>query len=165
LRMEVVRGGRPGKAAKRRCLPLEAHRGSRRSDGRRGRSGPESQSSRTRKLERKRVAAAENRKVHRRREEGYSRVSQRLKPEDFGVRALPRANGMSPIVDRRSSVNRSSCGRRTSLQPVRDLGRPLAEALFISIALMQVFSKPGARFDNSRREFTKDLTQRRAGSL
>ncbi len=37
------------------------------------------------------------------REGGWIRVRQRLKPEDFGGRALLRANGMSPIVNRRSS--------------------------------------------------------------
>ena len=33
---------------------------------------------------------------------------------DFGARVPRRASAKSPIVDRRSSVNRSSCGRRTS---------------------------------------------------
>ena len=39
------------------------------------------------------------------------------RPWDFGEHAQSRANGMSPIVDHQSTVNRSSCGRRTSLRP------------------------------------------------
>jgi hypothetical protein len=73
-----------------------------------------------------------------RRQEG---VWNRLRQEDFGVPALWRANGMSPIVNRRSSVNRSSCGRRTSLLPWRLSRRSTVTALPISIAIMGAFSK------------------------
>lgn len=49
-------------------------------------------------------------------------MRNRLRLQDFGEHALWRANGTSPIVDRRSSVNRSSCGRRTSLEPCAEPG-------------------------------------------
>jgi len=61
-------------------------------------------------------------------------VRNQLRLQDFGEHALSRANGMSPIVDHQSTVNRSSCGRRTSLAPSADLKNPSAPALPISIA-------------------------------
>jgi hypothetical protein len=36
-------------------------------------------------------------------------------PQDFGAHEQPLANGKSARVERRTSVNRSPCGRRTSL--------------------------------------------------
>jgi hypothetical protein len=86
------------------------HRGSRRNRRTEGRSGREILSSRHRRLARKRGAARGSRRGGRNREGGHNR----LHPWDFGVRAPQRANWKSPIVDRRTSVNRSSCGRRTS---------------------------------------------------
>lgn len=105
--------GRRGKSAMTELRLAAVPRASRRSDCTRAQPGLESLSSRHHKLERKRTAAEGSRKEHSRREVEWNR----LRPEDFGARALWRANGMSPIVDRRSSVNRSSCGRRTSLVP------------------------------------------------
>src|ERR1700739_2324505 len=110
--MKAARDDRRRKVAKKEEYRRGAGRASRRNDGRLCPGERESQSSRHHKLERKRVAAAGSRRVYRRREGERNR----LRPEDFGARALWRANGMSPIVDRRSSANRSSCGRRTSLE-------------------------------------------------
>ena len=76
------------------------------------RSGREIPSSRHHKLARKRAAAEGSRRGRRRREGG--RNSRR--PWDFEARGLRRANGKSPMVERRTSVNRSPCGRRTSLR-------------------------------------------------
>ena len=38
-----------------------------------------------------------------------------MRPWDFGAHGPLRASGKSPMVERRTSVNRSPCGRRTSL--------------------------------------------------
>ena len=141
----AVQGGRRGRVGKSRWLRWGAGRGYRRNAGRPGRCGQEFQSSRHRKLERKRIAAAGSRRESRGQVGGWNR----LRREDFEERAQRRANGMSPKVDRRSSANRSSCGRRTSLGPGGFSGRTAAAALPISITIMQMFSKPGARFDTA----------------
>ena len=152
MRRKEAQGGRRGKAEMRQCPAQAGRRENRHSDGRQARNGRGSLSSRRHKLERMRVAAAGIRKGYMRREGRCSQVRQKLKPEDFGARALLRANGMFPIVDRRSSgvpanrspfvgcssVNRGSCGRRTSLGR-RELGNSAAPALPISIASIQAF--------------------------
>src|SRR6201994_2327385 len=121
-----------GKAAKKECFRWEAGQVSRRSECTRTHPGLGFRSSRHRKLERKRVAEAGTRREHRMQEGKWNQ----LRPEDFGGRALRRANWMSPRVDRRSSANRSSCGRRTSLGLARLSGTTATAALPISIAFM-----------------------------
>ena len=114
----VARGGRSGRDGSWKPLRLRTGRRNLHSVGTRGRDGRRFQSSRHHKLARKRNAAEGSCRECRRQEGGWNR----LRPEDFGVPALQRANGISPIVNRRSSVNRSSCGRRTSLLPGRQFG-------------------------------------------
>jgi hypothetical protein len=41
------------------------------------------------------------------------------RPRDFAARGQQLANGRSPRLERRTSVNRSPCGRRTSLPAAR----------------------------------------------
>jgi len=60
---------------------------------------------------RKRDAAEGSRREHKRRERGRNPT----RPWDFAARGPPRASAKSPRVERRTSVNRSPCGRRTSL--------------------------------------------------
>jgi len=104
-------GGRLGKDARKRCPRREAVQECRRNGNRRNLGGGGFLSSRHRKLEQRRIAAGGSRRGYRGQEGGWSR----LRREDFEGRAQRRANGIYPILNRRSSVNRSSCGRRTSL--------------------------------------------------
>jgi len=113
LQMQAAPLVKTCKAGSREHLPPLARPARPRTARTRLRLGQEFQASTHHKLERKRVAAAGNRKGYRRQEE----VRKQLRLEDFGEHALSRANGMCPIVDRQSTVNRSSCGRRTSLTP------------------------------------------------
>jgi hypothetical protein len=120
LQMPAVPTGKRGRDEWTRSPQLPAHPARRRISGTPFLSERVSRSSRLRKLGQKRVAAAGSRKVYRRRE-----VVQYLSHlQDFGEHARWRANGMSPIVDHQSTVNRSSCGRRTSLTTVRRTGCP-----------------------------------------
>jgi hypothetical protein len=137
VQRKAARVGRRGKDASWKFLRPGAARESHHNVGTRGHDGRQFQSSRHPKLERKRNAAAGCCREYSRREGGLNQ----WRPEDFGVRALWRANAISPIVNRRSSVNRSSCGRRTSPLPARPSGRSATPALPISIAFMQMFSK------------------------
>jgi hypothetical protein len=72
-------------------------------------------SSKHRKWARKKDAAEGSRRGHRRREKGHNP----RRPVDFEAHEQQRANGKSPMVERQTSVNRSSCGRRTSLGAAR----------------------------------------------
>ncbi len=96
--------------AVRRKSPDRANRHRPRSGNTQVRSGRELPSSRHHKLEQKKGAAEGSRKEHNRRGEKHS--SQH--PEDFGAREPRRAMWKS-WMERRTSVNRSPCGRRTSL--------------------------------------------------
>src|SRR5580692_1006626 len=80
-----------------------------------GLHGSETRPSRHHKLAPKKDAAEGSRRDYRR--QGGGRNQEH--PKDFGVRALQRASAKSQRSDRRSSVNRSSCGRRTSPAPRR----------------------------------------------
>jgi len=86
------------------------------------RSERKTPSSKHRKWARKKDAAEGSRTRHRRREE--ERNPRR--PVDFEAHEPQRANGKSPMVGRQTSVNRSSCGRRTSLGAARFNARPHA---------------------------------------
>lgn len=82
--------------------------------------GWESPSSKHHKWARKRAAAEASRIENKRRETARNRPH----PVDFAARAPPRAMRipampMCPLADRRSSVNRSPCGRRTSVRKAR----------------------------------------------
>jgi len=68
-------------------------------------------SSKAHKWARKRDAAEGSRREHKRREEGHNPRH----PQDFEERERQPANGKSLRLERRTSVNRSPCGRRTSL--------------------------------------------------
>ena len=129
-----------GAAEMRGTLPVRPERQverSRRSGRTRGRSGRKFQSSKHHKLARKRSCGrGEPQRV-----QEAGRRAQPRRPWDFGARGPRRANGKSPMAERRTSVNRSPCGRRTSLLPGRPSGRSAAAALPISIAFMQMFSK------------------------
>jgi hypothetical protein len=83
----------------------------RRSARTRGRFGRETPSSKPGRWARKRDAAEGSRREHKRRERGRNPT----RPWDFAARGPPRASAKSPRVERRTSVNRSPCGRRTSL--------------------------------------------------
>ena len=52
-------------------------------------------------------------------EQKQGRRAQPRHPWDFGGRGRLRASGKSPMVERRTSVNRSPCGRRTSCRQAR----------------------------------------------
>ena len=91
-----------------------------------------------------RDAAEGSRREHKRRERG--RNPQR--PRDFAAHEPPRANGRSPMAERRTSVNRSPCGRRTSLPAVRISASRLADSI----------PAAGRRFQrNSRRKMKRRL--------
>jgi len=89
-----------------------ARSGYRRSEHTRGRSGRGILSSKHRKLAQRKAAAEGSRRGCRFQAGGHNSRS----PWDFGARGPQRATGKSPMVERRTSVNRSPCGRRTSLQ-------------------------------------------------
>jgi len=108
----AAQGGKRGRAKHSTGLRrTQDYRGYRRSGRRPGQSGAETQTSKQRRLARVKAAAEGSRREYRRQEGG--RNSGR--PWDFGARGLRRANGKSPMAERRTSVNRSPCGRRTSL--------------------------------------------------
>ena len=88
-------------------------------------SGRETQSSKYRKLARKKAAAGGSRRGHRRQEGGRNS----LRPLDFGAHELLRASGKSPMVERRTSVNLSPCGRRTSLGAARPDASRLGDSI------------------------------------
>jgi hypothetical protein len=90
--------------------PASAHRASRRSARTDFRSERKIPSSKLGKWARKRDAAKGNR-IRRRRQEEERNPERR---RDFEARVPPRANGKSPMAERRTSVNRSPCGRRAS---------------------------------------------------
>jgi len=71
----------------------------------------ESPTSRCRRWARMRDAAEESRREGMGKDRGRTPSS----PRDFAGREPQPANAMSPRVERRTSVNRSPCGRRTSL--------------------------------------------------
>jgi hypothetical protein len=93
-------------------MDFRERRGYRRSERTRGRSGRETLSSKHRKLAQWKAAAEGSRRGHNIQEGGHNSRS----PWDFGAREPQRATGKSPMVERRTSVNRSPCGRRTSLE-------------------------------------------------
>jgi hypothetical protein len=114
----VAPGGTRGRVAKKAPPGWAAGQGYRRNGDKLDQCGAKSQSSTHHKLERKRIVAAGSRTECKEREAGWNR----LRPGDFEEPAQRRANGTSPKVNRRSSVNRSSCGRRTSLGPAQLIG-------------------------------------------
>jgi len=89
-----------------------AHRRYRRSGRNSAPSEAETQTSKQRKLAHGKAAAEGSRREYRMQEGGYNLRH----PWDFEARELLRANGKSPMAERRTSVNRSPCGRRTSIQ-------------------------------------------------
>ena len=95
-------------------------RGRRRSERRQNRPGRGTLSSKHRKLARKKAAAEGSRRERKTREARHNR----LHPWDFGARGPRRATGKFPMVERRTSVNRSPCGRRTSLLAAREGAQP-----------------------------------------
>ena len=107
-----------------------------------GRSGRETQSSRQRRLARKKAAAEGSRREHKRQAGG--RNSKR--PWDFEAHGPQRATAKFPMVERRTSVNRSPCGRRTSLM-AGQAQRP-----------------PCRQYTRSGREIPCDLPQQRKGN-
>lgn len=128
--MAAARAGKRG-ILKRLDLPWVGQ-GSHRSEGKNSRSGPESQPSRHHRLERRKGAAERSRKERRGKEEGRNQQH----PWDFGERELPRASGMSPMVERRTSASRSHCGRRTSLwrgQTARNIARFWIKYIYIRL--------------------------------
>ena len=88
-----------------------ACRGYRRSRRRRCLSEWVFQTSRHHKLARKKAAAEGSRRENRRQEGTHNS----LHPRDFEAHEPLLARPKSPMVERRTSVNRSPCGRRTSL--------------------------------------------------
>jgi hypothetical protein len=86
--------------------------GCRRSGRSKVRSGAETRPSKQHKLARVRAAARASRRDYRVQEGGRNS----LHPWDFEAREPRRANAKSPMAERRTSVNRSPCGRRTSLR-------------------------------------------------
>jgi hypothetical protein len=104
------------KPCKRRYLwlPMQALQcpGHRHSGRRQARSGAETRSSKQHKLARVKAAARASRRDCRMQEEGHNS----LHPWDFEARGPRRASAKSPRLERRTSANRSPCGRRTSLQ-------------------------------------------------
>ena len=121
--MQAGPGGRGGKA---RRPPGPASRHYHHSDHTQVRSGRELPSSKLRKLGQKKGAAGGSRKEHNRRGEKHSSRH----PGDFGGREPRRAMWKS-WMERRTSVNRSPCGRRTSLGSAAE---PPASALSIRVS-------------------------------
>jgi hypothetical protein len=107
--------GRPGTTRSSMGQPEPGSPASRRSACTDFRPERETQSSKDRRWARKKDAAEGSRIGHRRREEGHNP----RRPVDFEAHEPRRANGKSPMVERQTSVNRSPCGRRTSLGAAR----------------------------------------------
>jgi len=111
--MVEERVGRPGKV-----LILQAHGQVAlrppclRSGRKQGRPGLGIQPSRHRRLAQERAAAGGIRRDDRRRD----RRCKSVRLWDFEARGPLRANAKSAMAERRASVNRSPCGRRTSIQ-------------------------------------------------
>jgi hypothetical protein len=89
------------------------------------RSGRGIPSSKHRKLAQGKAAAEVSRRDYKIQVGGHNSGN----PWDFGAREPQRATGKSPMVERRTSVNRSPCGRRTSLRPARLNARRLADSI------------------------------------
>jgi hypothetical protein len=118
-----AQAGRLGKTQER--MGLRAHQDYRRSEHTRDRSGWGIPSSKHRKLAQRKAAAEGSRRGYRIQVGGHNLRN----PWDFGARGPQRATGKSPMVERRTSVNRSPCGRRTSLEPARLNARRLADSI------------------------------------
>src|ERR1035437_8114994 len=103
--------GRPGTARKSLGRPAQEHLEYRRNGRTILRSARKTPSSKRHKWARMRDAAESSRRGHKRK--GGERNSRN--PWDFAAHEPPRANGKSPRLERRMSVNQGHCGRRTSL--------------------------------------------------
>jgi len=106
----------------------------RRIEHKRAHRGQETPPSRHRKLARMKAAAERSRRECRKQEGGHNPRH----PWDFGAHEPPRANAKSPMAERRTSVNRSPCGRRTSLQGAPGHARCLTHILNPRAGVWQV---------------------------